>query len=214
MIGQEPTTVSERRTKSVRAIGWVLLGLAIGVLSAMLGIREARMHLLSIPGFSKQTTLTDSTVVHEVRSLQRLESVVYTLDQIVTGEHTYAMVPPSLVGDRILLIVHGDVTAGVDLQGLKPEDVKVDGRSVTLKLPPAQIFAVRVDNEKTRVYSRDTGAFSSPDPQLETEVRRHAEEQLRSAALQDGILENAAHNAKGDLTVLLHSLGFEQAVVE
>ena len=46
-----------------------------------------------------------------------------------------------------------------------------------------------LDNAKTRVYSRDTGLFSSPDPNLEGEVRAEAERQMQQAALDDGILK-------------------------
>ncbi|HTQ97157.1 MAG TPA: DUF4230 domain-containing protein, partial [Candidatus Acidoferrum sp.] len=66
----------------------------------------------------------------------------------------------------------------------------------------------RLDNSKTRVYSRDTGLFSSPDPNLESEVRQEAERQLQQAALQDNILKTADDNARATLSALLKSLGF------
>jgi hypothetical protein len=120
------------------------------------------------------------------------------------------MLPSSLAGDRILLIVHGDVTAGIDLAQLQPQDVSVSGRTVSIHLPTAQVFSTRVDNGQTRVYSRDTGAFSAPDPQLESDARRIAEEQLTAAAMKDGILDNATRNARANISTLLHSLRFEQ----
>jgi hypothetical protein len=68
----------------------------------------------------------------------------------------------------------------------------------------------RVDNAKTRVYSRDTGLFSSPDPNLESEVRQEAERQLQQAAQQDGILKTAQDNARSALLTILKGLGFER----
>jgi hypothetical protein len=82
------------------------------------------------------------------------------------------------------------------------------GRSVSIHLPQAEIFTTRLDNAKTRVYSRDTGLFSTPDPNLEGEVRQEAERQLQSAALQDGILKSADKNARQTLTSMLTGLGF------
>ena len=58
--------------------------------------------------------------------------------------------------------------------------------------------------------SRDTGLFSSPDPNLESEVREVAEKQLQESALQDGILKTAAENARGTILSLLQGLGFRE----
>ena len=149
------------------------------------------------------------TVVRQIQQLQRLETVRYTMDKIITGEHQNAYLPKFLAGDRLLLIVHGEVLGGVDLTKLKSGDVSVHGRNVAVHLPSSEILVVRIDNSKTRVYSRDTGLFSSPDPNLESEVREEAERQLQLAAQQDGILKSAEQNAREALTVILKGLGFE-----
>ena len=104
--------------------------------------------------------------------------------------------------------VHGEVIAGLDLSKLDPSQVSVHGNHVSVHLPPSEIFTTRLDSSKTKVYSRDTGLFSSPDPNLEGEVRQEAERQLQAAALQDGILKTADQNARQTLTSLLTGLGF------
>jgi hypothetical protein len=153
------------------------------------------------------------TVVQQIQQLQRLETVVYSMEKIVTGEQASKYFPKLLVGDRLLLIVHGDVTAGVDLGALDPGHVTVAGKSVELRLPEATVFSTRLDNARTRVYERQTGLLSAPDPQLETDVRREAERQLTQAALDGGILKTAAANARTTLTSLLQGLGFETVSV-
>jgi hypothetical protein len=163
---------------------------------------------------SSRVDLSRPTVVEHIQQLQRLETVVYSMEKIVTGSQESRFLPRLLAGDRLLLIVHGDVTAGVDLARLDPANVRVDGKSVELKLPEPMIFATRVDNGRTRVYTRETGLFSSPDPELESETRREAERQLTQAALDGGILKTAAANARSTLTSLLHGLGFEAVNVQ
>lgn len=153
--------------------------------------------------------ISQPTVVQHIQQLQRLETVVYSMEKIVTGTQESRFLPRLLVSDRLLLIVHGDVTAGVDLAALDPSHVNVDGKSVDLTLPEPMIFSTRVDNGRTRVYARETGLFSSPDPELESETRREAERQLTQAALDGGILKTAAANARATLTSLLQGLGFE-----
>lgn len=153
--------------------------------------------------------ISQPTVVQHIQQLQRLETVVYSMEKIVTGSQESRFLPRLLAGDRLLLIVHGDVTAGVDLAALDPSNVEVNGKSVELTLPEAIVFSTRVDNGRTRVYTRETGLFSSPDPELESETRREAERQLTQAALDGGILKTAGANARTTLTSLLQGLGFE-----
>lgn len=153
------------------------------------------------------------TVVQHIRQLQRLETVVYGMDKIVSGGQENRYLPKILAGDRLLLIVYGEVTAGVDMAGIDADKVEVAGQTVRISIPAAEIFATRIDNDRTRVYARETGLFSSPDPNLESEVRREAEHQVRQAALDAGILPTASTNARTTLTTFLKGLGFAQVEV-
>jgi len=158
---------------------------------------------------STQIDVSRPTVVQQIQQLQRLETVVYSMEKIVTGTQESKYLPRMLVGDRLLLIVHGEVTAGVDLGTLDPSQLTIDGKTVSIKLPEPSVFSTRLDNQRTRVYSRETGLFTTPDPDLESDVRREAERQMTQAALDGGILKTAATNARATLTSLLQGLGFE-----
>jgi hypothetical protein len=151
------------------------------------------------------------TVVVQIRRLARLESVAFTMDKMVSGDREGRVLPAFLTGDRILLEVHGQAIAGVDLGQLTPADVHVSGPSVHVHLPPAQLFTVDLDDQKTHVYSRTTGLLVPVDPSLESEVRAQAVENLRQSALSAGILTTAHQNACSTVTKLLLGLGFEQA---
>lgn len=211
-----PTKPSSR---SLRWLAGILIGIAISLvlvwvaISAFTGygaIQFARM----LRGGQVHISVDQPTVIRQVRALQRLETVSYTMDKIITGERENPVLPAFLAGDKLLLVVHGEVIAGVDLSKLQPGDVSVNGRSVSIHLPHAEIFTTRLDSAKTRVYSRETGLFSTPDPNLESEVRQEAERQLQAAALEDGILKTAAQNASQTLTTLLTGLGFENVHIE
>ena len=153
----------------------LLLGAAIWAFTGFGLFEFGRM----LRGGQVHISLDQPTVIRQIRELQRLETVSYTMDKIVSGERENPVLPRFLAGDRLLLVVHGEAIAGVDLSKLQPSNVVVSGRSVSIHLPQAEIFTVRLDNAKTRVYSRDTGLFSTPDPNLEGEVRQEAERQLR-----------------------------------
>ena len=189
------------------AILAVVLMAAVVWLSTGLGF----LHLMGIlRGGRTQFNVDQPTVVHQIQQLQRLETVSYTMDKIISGEHANPYLPQFLAGDRLLLVVHGEVVGGINLANLKPSDVVIRGGKVSIQLPLAEVFSTRIDNAKTRVYSRDTGLFSSPDPNLESEVREEAERQLQQAALQDGILKTASDNARTTISGMLMGLGFRE----
>jgi hypothetical protein len=136
------------------------------------------------------------------------------MDKIVTGEKGTPFLPNFLAGDRLLMLVHGQVVAGVDFSRLRGDDIRVDGKSVRVHLPAPQVLLTRLDNTRTRVYSRDTGLLVPADPNLETQVRQEAERELLAEAVQDGILTTARQNAQGTLTGLLLGLGFQSVEVD
>lgn len=200
-----------------------LLGVFLGILLTIAVVGGAvwlstGVGLLRLMGMfrSGQTSINVSqpTVVRQIQQLQRLETVTYTMDKIISGERDNAYLPKFLAGDRLLLVVHGQVIGGVDLAKVQPSDVVVHGETITFHLPQAEVFSTVIDNAKTRVYSRDTGLFTSPDPNLESEVRQEAERQLQLAALQDGILKSADQNARNTLSSMLKGFGFSQVEIQ
>jgi hypothetical protein len=136
------------------------------------------------------------------------------MDKIVTGEKESSILPSFLAGDRLLLLVHGEVIAGIDFQSLTPSDVQVSGKRVRVRPPQAQVLVTRLDSGKTRVYSRQTGLLVPTDPNLESQVRQEAETDLRRSALADGILQKAQENARSTITSLMQSMGFEEVRFE
>jgi Protein of unknown function (DUF4230) len=200
-----------------------LLGILLGIVLTLALIGGAvwlstgvgLWHLLGLFR-SGQTSINVSqpTVVRQIQQLQRLETVTYTMDKIISGERDNPYLPKFLAGDRLLLVVHGQVIAGVDLAKVQPADVVVHGQSIVFHVPQAEIFSTLIDNSRTRVYSRDTGLFTSPDPNLESEVRAEAERQLQQAALQDGILKTADQNARSTLASMLKGFGFSQVEIQ
>jgi hypothetical protein len=182
----------------------VVLGIALSVFTGF-GILELGR---ALRGGQVHINVDQPTVIRQIRALQRLETVSYTMDKIVSGQRDNPIFPQPFAGDRLLLMVHGEVIAGLDLSKLQPSDVVVHGNSVSIHLPAAEIFSTRLDSTKTKVYSRDTGLFSSPDPNLEGEVRAEAERQLQAAALADGVLKTADQNARQTLASLMTGLGF------
>jgi hypothetical protein len=158
------------------------------------------------------TVVSAPDVIEKIERLNRLETVVYSLDTVVESSESSPVLPDVLAGDKLLMIVHGQTIAGVDMSKLQPESVEItegaQGRSIRLTLPPSQVFLTTIDEGKSRVYQRDTGLLVKADPNLETVTRQKAQAELQAAALGDGILDTAAKNARSTVTAMLEGLGF------
>lgn len=196
-------------------------GILIGVLAALLLVLlagRAQSGLMdklwsTITG-RKTTIISQGAVVQRIQRLQRMETVVYNMDKIVTGQKETLLLPDFLAGDKMLLVVHGQVIAGIDFEQLRAADIQITGKEIHLKLPAPRILVTRIDNARTRVYSRTTGLLVPMDPNLESQVRQQAEGELLEEAGRSGILTTARQNARTTLTSFLLGMGFEKVEVE
>jgi hypothetical protein len=151
------------------------------------------------------------SIIHEVRSLARLETIQYSVEKVITadaGREEFT----ALFGDKLLFVAHGEVIAGLDLEKIRPEDIKLDGKIVTIKLPDAEVLSTRLDNEKSYVYDRQTGLLVRQDVELETKARQSAEQEIYKTAVADGILKQAQVNAESYLDRLIRSLGYSEVI--
>jgi hypothetical protein len=198
-------------------VGGILVGAALiaGLAHVAVSTGTGLLSRLGTLLTGRSTTLDTSApaVIERIRKLSRLETVIYSVDKIVEGERSSALLPNFLMGDKLLLVAHGEVIAGVDLSQLKDGDVSVQGDTVRIHLPAAQVLTSRIDNQRSRVYSRITGLLVPADPDLESVVRQAAEQQITEAAIADGILDKASQNARASVTTLLYGLGFHTVEV-
>ncbi len=148
------------------------------------------------------------TIINEVQSLARLETIRYTVEKVVTAEVNQGVLGP-LFGDRLLFVAHGYVIAGIDMSKIKPEDLWLEGGLLNVRLPATEILVATLDNDKSYVYDRVTGLFTHGDPALETQVRQVAEQEILKAAIQDGILDQATTNTQTYLRWFFETLGYK-----
>jgi len=222
LAGQHPIIMANHydpdRRSSGTFIGFIL-ALLLGAFLMVVFLRHSSSGYLAriataITGRPTTTFETSvPTIVQKIQRLNRLETVVYSLDTVMEGSKSSAVLPDLLAGDRILLIVHGESIAGIDLSKLRSEDVRINGRSIRVTLPASELFITSIDNQRTRVYARSTGLLTSADQNLESETRARAQAQLQKDALQDGILDAARKNARATVTTLLYGLGFQHVEV-
>lgn len=155
------------------------------------------------------TTKSGTVVLQQIQQLNRLETCRYNGEVVVSGEKK-GLLPTWISGDRVLLVGRGEVVAGLDLSALRAQDVRVDGQALTVRLPAPQILHTRLDNRKSEVHERTSGILSGPDRNLDGQVREEAEQRIRAAALESGILRTAELNARATLSQQLRQFGFRE----
>lgn len=157
-------------------------------------------------GFDRQT-LNSPAVVREVRQLNELVTVRYSIEKVVGMQEEHSPVGT----EKILLLVQGKVLAGVTLSQLTPNDVTLNGgASVKIHLPQPHIQEAFIDERNTRVWDRSITWWTpwiSPDVNLEHRARMQAIGDIKSAALEMGILKQAQTNAETSIRVLLEAFG-------
>lgn len=163
---------------------------------------------------SFEVNVNRAAVIKQVRSLARLETASYTIEKVLDAQTTTPnALSRFLFGDKILLIAHGQVIAGFDLSQISEKDTTIEGRAVSITLPPPQVLVTTLDNSQTKVYDRSQGILRRNDTELEATVRQEAEKSIRQAACDGRILETASDNARRQLTSLLTGLGFETVTI-
>jgi hypothetical protein len=196
---------------------WIAAGLAACVLylgaaavrQALAPVDWARSFLNNPFGLNARAVPSGAVILDQVQRLRRLETCRYNGQVVVRGENAGPL-PVWLAGDRLMFVGQGEVVAGVDLARLRPGDVEVRGRSLTLHLPRPEVFYASLDNRRSEVCDRQSGLLTGPDRTLETRVRVVAEDRIRQAALEHGVLATAGENARDELRRQLVLLGFRE----
>ena len=152
-----------------------------------------------------------ATIIHDVKALARLETIQYSVEKVITaevGQGDFGF----LFGEKMLFVAHGVVIAGIDMARLQPGDMAMVNGVLNVRLPVAEVFVSSLDNNKSYVYDRVTGLLSKGDQNLETNARQSAEDEIKKAALEDGILKQAQQNAETYLFKFFGALGFPNPV--
>ncbi len=159
--------------------------------------------------FGKTSDFEPSSVLTQIKQLNQLVTVKYSIQRVVGLRE-----PKKPVGEEsILLMVQGQTLAGVDLASLTSEDVSYIGKhSVIVRLPPARLLEAFLDEKQTKVWDRQI-TWWTPwvpyDPDLEHKARLQAIDELRSAALGMGILDQAQRNAQIAIRNLLSAFNVQ-----
>ena len=196
---------------------WGLVLISLAIIAVIMVVFSSLNPWNPMNYFARPETVINTDraeIIKEIQSLNRLETASYTMEKIIEAGDEGNLFQDLVYGDRLLLIAHGQVVAGVDLSQVSDQDLKINGSSLQIRLPDTQIFSTQLDNTQTKVYDRQQGLLSGGNKDLESQARQSAEKSISQAACQGGILQEAATQAKTQVAQLFSLAGFTQVEVQ
>ena len=196
-------TATARAVAPARVLVWGLVIIAL-VVAAGVAIVVLQRTSDGIRGFGRRAepVVTQQVVVQRLREVAKLVATEMTLRDVVIYEERHL-----LSTKRMLLVVTGRVSAGIDLQE-NDAAVQLDSaaRHITIALQPARIVSVEVLNVTT--YDERAGLLNPFTPEDRDVIQRRIRVQLEESARQSGILAHADESAARALTALLTRDGY------
>jgi hypothetical protein len=166
------------------------------------------------PPVVETTLLTPTILVNEIRAAALVsygqigQMTVKKERKPYSGEISSALLNP-FMGEELVMDVGVRMIAGVNLKHLREEDIRVNGSTVEIDLPPTKVMMVYVDENLTRVVEHKKGWFSGQDISMMDAARREAMDGMVTAAIDKGLLNKASEHAAVAITGIARSLGFE-----
>ncbi|WP_394822610.1 DUF4230 domain-containing protein [Pendulispora albinea] len=203
-------------SKSRRSMPLWPMFTVVGVCLVGTGAYFASNYLFPKEPASTVSVRPSATLLLAVQDLSRLETTELHMEKVIDLTDTQSRFFGLVQGtDAILLVASGDVSIGVDLSKLRPDDVSMDPKTklATLRLPAPEVFSVHLDEKKTYVYRRTTSLVAQRNEQLETRARQQAVEAIEKAAREVDVTDRAKRQAERQLRVLASGLGAAETTI-
>ena len=208
--------------KPIAMMSWLVL---------MIGLAALVFAIYSLQKSSKEEpieTITREGVVMQIQKLNRLETVAFSVDTVITSQKSGSWMKLWQDEQKGLFIARGRVEAGIDLSALTPEMVQViapaeaaikNAESVDannpvsimpqihITLPPSEVFSVYLDD--IEIYDWQTGAFGmmQVDPRILQQAQSMAKKEVLERACRGDVMNMALENAQTQLQQLFSLTG-------
>jgi hypothetical protein len=156
-------------------------------------------------------------VVGKLQRASDLATTEFTVDKIVHGTKTKKIAWFIKLSEaRFLAYSQAKIKAGIDLSDIAEEDVQIEGKKITLQLPPIKIinFSYPPSSFQEDTLVSDPSAFLNSISVADQETFfREAELDIRNNLEYMGIVETTQNHCQTMLYQLLRSLGYEEIYI-
>ena len=156
-----------------------------------------------------EVVVTHNTILTSIEELGKMELVRFNFKDVVEYEKSISRWVPN---SKIALIVSGEAVGCLDFTKLRPEDIIFAGDSVIqVALPEPEICYYKVDHSKSKIFSKENTYFQ--DAELIEESYKYAEQNVKKAALNSGILQQTKLNAEKILKPMLEEITGKKVIL-
>ena len=217
---------NSKAKKPIAMMSWLVL---------LIGLAAIVFAIYSVQNISKEEpieTITREGVVMQIQKLNRLETVAFSVDTVITSQRPGSWMKLWQDEQKGLFIARGRVEAGIDLSALTPEMVQVvqpkiqleesgDDKAqnvdsnapvsimprINITIPPSEIFSVYLDD--IEIYDWQTGAFGlmQVDPKILQQAQSMAKKEVLERACRGDVMTMALENAQTQLQQLFSLTG-------
>ena len=212
----------QQAKKPIAMMSWIVL---------LIGLAAIAFAVYTVQNLNKEEpieTITREGVVMQIQKLNRLETVAFSVDTVITSQRPGNWMKLWQDEQKALFIARGRVEAGIDLSALTPDMVQVvqptestveDAKNadsnnpisimpqINITLPPSEIFSVYLDD--IEIYDWQTGAFGmmQVDPKILKQAQSMAKDEVLERACRGDVMTMALENAQTQLQQLFALTG-------
>jgi hypothetical protein len=149
----------------------------------------------------------------QIRGVSELTTAVFTMEAVVPTSADRKLGEIVVATTKLLYIAQGEVRAGIDLNQLTPEAIRVSNDGIEIQLPAPEILDRKIEVDRSQVYDYNRGFLGlGPDiaPQLQTLAQQETLAKIVQNACDRGILQEANERSKIALTQLLTTAGYQK----
>jgi len=136
---------------------------------------------------SSKTVVTHEAIVEKIQQMGHIQVVKLNIKDIVEYKVERDIWPDS----KVLLMVAGEVGAGIDLAALKECDIVKDGDKTIIYVPQPEINYSKINHEYTKIHDKTSWWLLDNDAELIDNSFKQAEAYLKSEAVNQQALQAA-----------------------
>jgi hypothetical protein len=212
---------SQPRRRAGGCLFWLAGVVALVVVAALVLNVSGLLPHLHNPFAEKKTDRSQPTLLLSIQDLARFDAASGNFQEVIDVQQDRSFIPDIIFNDRSLFVCVGSVDAYVDFSHIGQGDItdSPDHKTVTVKLPAAELDKTNIDHDKSYVFAAQKGLVNrlgdlfGGDPNKEQELYKLGEQRIQQSAKDSGLLQRAEDNTKQMLEQLLKSLGYTSITV-
>ncbi len=153
-------------------------------------------------------------VISKLKNSAKLATVEYVVTKVITTRDQNWLAKDAY----FFAETEATIKAGIDLDKLREEDIKIDGTRISILLPPIEIINFSYPAEGFKVIEKYTDQaaifkWNSINVATKDDLYRQGEADIRQSIDDLGIVKTAQKNTRMLLTTILRLSGFDEIYI-